>query len=60
MTKTALQVEEIKSVITLLPQSELADLGERFRELEAQIWDAQVEDDVRAGQLDKLAQEVGF
>ncbi len=57
MSETVMQVGEIKSAITLLPRSELVDLGQWFREFEAQVWDAQIEKDVEVGKLDKLAEE---
>jgi hypothetical protein len=57
MSKTMMQVEEIKSAITLLSRSELVDFGEWFRRFEAQAWDAQMEEDIKAGKLDRLAEE---
>ncbi|HHG89926.1 MAG TPA: hypothetical protein ENJ90_05530 [Devosia sp.] len=52
-----LQTEEIKSAITSLPLPELVDFGEWFRHFEAQVWDAQIEADIKAGKLDGLAEE---
>jgi hypothetical protein len=57
MSNTVMQVEEIKSAITLLSRSELVDFGEWFRHFEAQVWDAQIEEDIKAGKLDRLAEE---
>jgi hypothetical protein len=57
MSQTMLQAEEIKSAITSLPLSELVDFGEWFRRFEAQVWDAQIEADIKAGKLDRLAEE---
>ncbi len=57
MAKNKTQVEEIKSAITLLPRSDLIDLVEWFRSFEAQVWDAQIEEDIRAGKLDRLAED---
>jgi len=57
MGQVTLQAEEIRSAITSLPLSELIDLGEWFKHFEAQVWDAQIEADVNAGRLDRLAEE---
>ena len=52
-----LQAEEIKSAVTSLPLPELINFGEWFRHFEAQVWDAQIEADIEAGKLDRLAEE---
>lgn len=57
MSKTTLQVKEIKSAIISLPPSELADFSEWFRHFEAHVWDAQIEEDIKAGKLNRLAEE---
>jgi len=50
-------VEMIKTAITRLSPSELRDLSIWYRQFEARLWDEQIEEDIRAGKLDKLADE---
>jgi hypothetical protein len=57
MSKIMTRVEEIKSAIAQLPRSELINFGEWFRHFEAQVWDDQLEGDVKAGKLDRVAKE---
>ncbi len=42
-----LEVEEIKPAITLLPPSELVDFSVWFKNFEAQVWDTQIEEDIK-------------
>jgi hypothetical protein len=49
------KVEQIQSAVTGLTKKELAKFRKWFAEFEAEIWDRQFEQDVRAGKLDKLA-----
>jgi hypothetical protein len=51
------KVENIEQEIKGLTPSELAAFRRWFLEFDAQIWDSQIEDDVRKGKLDKLAEE---
>jgi hypothetical protein len=44
--------EEIKS----LPEQEFSKLREWFQDYESQKWDDQVEQDIKSGKLDDLAQ----
>ena len=54
--KNALRnVDDIKMAITELSPQERAALRVRFDELEAQLWDEQIEQDIHAGKLDALA-----
>lgn len=46
-----MSVQDIESAIAQLPQSELA-------EFLAETWDKQIEEDVQAGRLDALFQQV--
>ena len=48
--------EIIDQVQKLLP-AEVFELGRWLREYEAELWDQQIEADIRAGKLDKLGQE---
>ncbi len=49
-----MDIKEIESAIAQLPPSELAELAKWFEEFQARAWDAQLEQDVRAGRLDAL------
>ena len=48
--------ERIAREIEGLDRAELAALREWFLEYDAEAWDRQMEDDVRAGRLDALAE----
>jgi len=50
-------IEEIKMAIAQLPMPELVDFGVWYKEFEAQVWDKQIEEDIEAGKLDRLAKE---
>lgn len=50
------KVENIESQIRDLSSAELAAFREWFAEFDAEVWDRQLEDDVKAGKLDRLAQ----
>ena len=49
-----MDIKEIESAIAQLPASELAELARWFEEFQARGWDAQLEQDVKAGRLDAL------
>ncbi len=49
-----MDIKEIESAIAQLPSSELAELAKWFEEFHAQVWDEQLEQDVKAGRLDAL------
>ena len=51
------RIEEIENAVAELPKEELARFREWFSEFEARVWDREVEKDVEAGRLDKLAEE---
>jgi len=51
------KVENIEQEIKGLTPSELAAFRRWFLEFDAQIWDSQIEEDVRKGKLDRLAEE---
>jgi len=50
--KTPPTVEDIQQAISALPEDELTRLREWFEDTDAQAWDRQLEDDIRAGKLD--------
>jgi hypothetical protein len=51
-----MSVQEIETAITQLAPDELAQLAEWFAEYHWQVWDQQIERDVKAGKLDALVQ----
>jgi hypothetical protein len=52
-----MDVKEIESAIAQLPPTKVAELAEWFGEFHAQLWDKQLEEDVKAGRLDSLLRE---
>ncbi len=50
-------VEEIEAAIEDLPREQFFQLLEWVRERFEDAWDRQIEEDVRAGRLDRLADE---
>ena len=50
-------VLEIESAIAKLSREELSTLRAWFKEFDAETWDRQFEEDVKAGRLDALADE---
>lgn len=55
-----MNVREIESAITKLPASEVAQLVEWFEQFHAQMWDNQIENDVKAGRFDSLLEEAAL
>jgi hypothetical protein len=51
------KIESIKKAVEQLSPKELARFRVWFEEFEAQLFDAQIERDVKAGKLDKLIAE---
>ena len=51
------KVENIEREIQRLTPSELEAFRRWFREYDSDEWDRQIEEDARAGKLDKLAEE---
>ena len=51
------RIEKLEREIQKLNPEELAGLREWFRKYDAEAWDRQIEEDVRAGRLDALAEE---
>jgi hypothetical protein len=52
-----MSVEEIEAAIVQLPREEQEQLASWFEEFQAKLWDEQIEADIRAGKLDRLARE---
>jgi hypothetical protein len=50
-------VKEIESAVSQLSPEELSAFRTWFSEFDAAVWDKQFEQDVKAGRLDKLADE---
>jgi hypothetical protein len=50
-------VPEIEAAIRELSPSDLSNFRKWFQEFDADAWDRQVEQDVRSGRLDALAEE---
>jgi hypothetical protein len=50
-------IKEIESAVSKLSREELSAFRSWFTEFDAAAWDKQFEEDVRAGRLDKLADE---
>jgi hypothetical protein len=50
-------LHEIENAIAGLPADELATFRAWFQEFDAEVWDRQLEEDVKAGRLDGLAAE---
>jgi hypothetical protein len=48
---------EIIDQVQKLPPAEVFELGRWLREYQAELWDQQIEADIRSGKLDKLGQE---
>lgn len=51
------KVEELEKEIKKLHPRELAILCEWFRKFDSDQWDRQIEKDIQAGKLDKLAEK---
>ena len=51
------KVEKIQQDVRKLNRKELLAFRRWFREYDSDEWDRQIEEDVRAGKLDKLAEE---
>ncbi len=51
------RIEQIREEIRKFSAAELADFRSWFHEFDADAWDREIEDDIRAGRLDSLTQE---
>ena len=52
-----MDIKEIETAITQLPPSQVAALAKWFEEFQAQVWDQQLERDVKSGRFDALMEE---
>jgi hypothetical protein len=52
-----MDVKEIEIAIAQLPPTEVAELAAWFEEFHAQLWDKQLEEDLKVGRLDSLLRE---
>lgn len=50
-------LEEIEAAIESLPREDLKKLRRWLTEFESDRWDQQIEEDIKAGRLDQLAEE---
>ena len=48
---------DIIGEVQKLPPEDVFELSRWIREYEAELWDKQIERDIRSGKLDKLAQQ---
>ncbi len=53
-----MSVKEIERAIMRLPAPDFGELREWFEDYAAQMWDKQIEKDLKAGRLDALLAEV--
>jgi hypothetical protein len=53
-----MSVKEIETAITQLPPQELAELMSWLVEYHARVWDQKLEEDLEAGRLDAVLDEV--
>ena len=51
------RIEKLEREIQKLRPEELASLRDWFREYDAEAWDREIEEDVRRGRLDALAEQ---
>ena len=51
------KIEKLEEEIKQLNQKELEEFRRWFYEFDAEAWDLKLEDDIRAGKLDQLANE---
>ncbi len=51
------KIEKIEQDVRKLNRDELSAFNRWFREFDSDEWDRQIEEDVLAGKLDKLAEE---
>ena len=53
-----MSVTEIKTIIAQLPPADLADLSEWFEKFQADAWDRQIANDVKAGRFEAILRRV--
>jgi hypothetical protein len=52
-----MNITEIKTAVTQLSQNELAEFIEWLDEFQESQWDKQIEEDLKAGRLDRLIEQ---
>jgi hypothetical protein len=52
-----MDVKEIETAISELPPAQVAELADWFDEFRAQLWDKQIEQDLKGGKLQSLLDE---
>jgi hypothetical protein len=52
-----MNVKEIEKAIVNLPPTDIAELAKWFEEFHAQVWDEQIERDLKSGRLNSLLDE---
>jgi len=52
-----MDVKEIETAIAQLPPAQVAELADWFVEFHANLWDKQIEQDVKTGRLQSLLDE---
>jgi len=55
--KVMTRVEKLESVVQRLNRDELAAFRDWFRKYDSDEWDREIEEDILAGRLDRLAEE---
>ncbi len=52
-----MSLQELESAVSQLPAEELNAFARWFEEYMADAWDRRIEEDIKAGRLDRLAEE---
>ena len=52
-----MDVKEIETAISQLPPAQVAELADWFAQFHAELWDKQIEEDLKAGRLQSLLDE---
>jgi hypothetical protein len=53
----SMSITEIESAIKDLPPDEFSELSEWFEKFESEVWEKQIEEDLRTGRLQALIEE---
>lgn len=53
-----MSVKEIEAAVSQLPRTDLADFARWFEEFQADAWDRQIAQDMRAGHFDPVLKRV--
>lgn len=53
-----MSITEIKTIITQLPEPDLAELAQWIEEFQADAWDRQIERDVKAGRFETIFKQI--